>query len=533
MLKALLKKQLLEIFYKEAKPQKGKKSDKSKPILMYIFVYLLIFASLGFIMYQMANLICVPFVSAGYTWLYFAIMSLVSIAVGVIGGVFSTYSSLYLAKDNDMLLSLPIKPRTILSVRLLGVLFTGIIFLLPVFAPALGAYYVNAEGLSAMAVFTPLLCIPALALIILCLSCLLGWLVALLSTKLKGKSYITVIISIGFFVGYYALYGQAYTLLTNMAANPQVTAVKVKRYLYPLYKMGIGAAGNLADMLICIACCLALCGAMYYLLSRTFLKIATATSSNTAKKTKLGKMNFASASSALLRKELKHFTSSATYMLNCALGTVMMLVIAIFLFVKSDMLSTLFMMLPLDGGLLALIAVGAMCGAISMNDITAPSVSLEGKNLWLLQSMPVSPLQVFKAKIRLHLLLTVPSAVIMAVAVLYVLTPSVGHAFLILAASGVYLTFIAVLGLCLNLKMPNLNWTNEAVPVKQSMPVMLCLLGGWALISALGVLYYFIRNYISATVFLVLVTAVFVAFTVALYLWLCKRGTRIFLKLSA
>ena len=46
------------------------------------------------------------------------------------------------------------------------------------------------------------------------------------------------------------------------------------------------------------------------------------------------------------------------------------------------------------------------CGLVSMNFMTAPSVSLEGKSLWLLQSLPVEPWRIFREKIRMQLLLT-------------------------------------------------------------------------------------------------------------------------------
>ena len=49
-------------------------------------------------------------------WLYFTLMGLVAIFLGAFGSVFNTYSSLYLAKDNDLLLSLPIPLRVIISV---------------------------------------------------------------------------------------------------------------------------------------------------------------------------------------------------------------------------------------------------------------------------------------------------------------------------------------------------------------------------------------------------------------------------------
>ena len=47
-----------------------------------------------------------------------------------------------------------------------------------------------------------------------------------------------------------------------------------------------------------------------------------------------------------------------------------------------------------------------LCALASMNDMSAPSVSLEGKNLWLIQSLPITPWQVLRAKLLLHAGLT-------------------------------------------------------------------------------------------------------------------------------
>ena len=46
----------------------------------------------------------------------------------------------------------------------------------------------------------------------------------------------------------------------------------------------------------------------------------------------------------------------------------------------------------------------AVMGLVAaMNDMAAPSVSLEGKSLWLLQSTPVTPWQVLRAKLSMEL----------------------------------------------------------------------------------------------------------------------------------
>ena len=62
--------------------------------------------------------------------------------------------------------------------------------------------------------------------------------------------------------------------------------------------------------------------------------------------------------------------------------------------------------------LVPLLLIAAVCLLASMNDMAAPSVSLEGKSLWLAQSLPVKPWQVLRAKLAVHLTLTgVPAAV--------------------------------------------------------------------------------------------------------------------------
>ena len=67
----------------------------------------------------------------------------------------------------------------------------------------------------------------------------------------------------------------------------------------------------------------------------------------------------------------------------------------------------------------------------SINDISAPSVSLEGKTLWLVQALPVSPWQVLKAKLKLHLILTLPPAAVLTGCALAVFKPDTAYMVLI------------------------------------------------------------------------------------------------------
>lgn len=90
-----------------------------------------------------------------------------------------------------------------------------------------------------------------------------------------------------------------------------------------------------------------------------------------------------------------------------------------------------------------------------MNDMTAPSVSLEGKSLWLMQSLPVTPWQVLKAKLSMQIILTaVPMALcIVCAAAVYPFLPVQFLMMTLLVMS--YVVLMALLGLFLGVKIPS------------------------------------------------------------------------------
>ena len=135
MTKALFKKQMMEVFSWVYRNKKSGKNRSRQGLAAYILLYLFIFAFLGSVFYKVADMLCAPLAGAGLGWLYFALMGLIAVALGVFGSVFSTYSSLYMAKDNDFLLSMPIPAPKILLIRLAGVFAMGLLYELIVMIP--------------------------------------------------------------------------------------------------------------------------------------------------------------------------------------------------------------------------------------------------------------------------------------------------------------------------------------------------------------------------------------------------------------
>lgn len=397
MLKILLRKQLYELnssFFYDRK--KGRVRSKGTSILLIVLYALLMIVIMGGIFTMLSVMLCAPFVGMGLDWLYFDMMTLIALFLGVFGGVFNTYSSLYKARDNDLMLSLPIPTRYVLISRLTGVYLMGLMFSAVVMLPAVIVYFVVAHP-AVEGVVGSLLLTVLVSVFVFILSCLLGWVVAKISVHLKSRSLIVVILSLVFFGLYYFVCFNAYELLQELIVN------------------------------------------------------------------------------AL---------------------TVMM-------------------------------AVG-ICVIGAMNDLTAPSISLEGKSLWIAQSLPVRPQEVLHAKLRLHMLLTVIPELFCSACVCILLRPDLVTGVLCVILPPVFTLSVAAFGLVVNLKKPNLSWQTEAVAVKQSIGILIAMLGGWAIAAVLGAAYYLLYAKLGSAAFLALAIAVLTVLSVLELKWINTRGSEIF-----
>ena len=531
MLKLLLKKQLLEIFrsyYYDAKKNKAR-SKAATAAYMAMFVVLMVVV-LGGIFTLLSVKRCAPMAQAGMGWLYFALMGLLAVFLGVFGSVFNTYASLYLAKDNDLLLSMPIPVYVLLASRLLGVYLMGLLYSGIVILPAVIVYWAVA-GVTLANVLGGVLLTALISVFVMTLSCALGWVVAKISL-LKHKSFVTVVISLAFFGAYYFFYFRAMALIQELLANLAVYGAAVKDGAYPIYLFGSVGTGDAKACIIVTAFVAALFALMWALISRSFLKTATATGKTARTVYRETTVRQKSIPAALLGREFAHFGASPNYMLNCGLGTFLMPVCALLILWKGgEFLSTVETLLDgLEGSVPVMLSI-CLCGVASMNDMTAPSVSLEGKSLWLAQSLPVTSWQVLRAKLRMHLLLTVVPAALCGICVAVVSPAGAAQTALALVVAALFTVLSALLCLFLGLKMPNLHWTSEITPIKQGGAVALALLGGVVYAALLAAGFFLIGWRIGYMAFMAAFAVVTLAACVLLLRWIKTKGCTVFANL--
>ncbi len=525
MLKALLKKQILESFSFTTVGKGGKRRSKGQALL-FSALLLAGIAVIVCLFWAMAELLCKPLHAQGQDWLYFALMGTISTALGLVGSIFAAKSKLYEAKDNDLLLSMPIPSWVILFSRLVGLYFLIVFFEALVFIPALVCYFI-AVGFSAAVLIGGGLVFLAMPLGTLAICCILGWLLTLVTAKLPGKKFFTLVLSLGFFALYIVCYSQINEYLTYVVANGEMVGGKMKSFLYPFYQLGRGCVGKYGSLAIYAAIFVGAFVLTYLLLSFTYLPMVTANRGSKKRKYKGKNYRRNGVFVRLLKKEAKRYFSNPMITLNCFLGTLFALALPVIGAFNTELLNALSSMTGKSEGI-AMVFVVILCACASMNVISSCSVSLEGENLWILRSSPVKTESIFLAKIAFHWLAT--AIPIFVAGVYFSVTLKLG-AWLgatVIIACLTFVTCVSIFGLVVNLKTPKLNWPSELAAVKQNFGAMLAMFGEWALIALLVVGYFFLGKGMFIGGYLLFCAVLLALISGLLVWWLQTRGKKVF-----
>ena len=537
MLWKLIKIRLQSLFSNKGS-QKKKTNQKGRAILIgLLFVYCAV--AFGIMFYFLFDAIAQSLLPVpNLRWFYFALTGLLAFALSFFFTAFTAKSELFEAKDNELLLSMPIKPRTILLSRMAILLGSEYLFSLLVFGTS-GAAWFGAAGMDGLELVLFLVGSLALPLLGASLAALVGWLLARLTAKARNKTLVTMIFSLGFLGIYFYVYFNAQTYIQQLLVNYQAVAEGIAGwgFLFAWYGKGIAEA-NIPLLLGVVALCLGVFAVAVLLISRGFLHISSS-AAKTGRKMKPVKVEAASLSAALLRKELKRFTSSAVYMMNCGLGLILELAAAVLVLVKLEAIREVVGNLGAFGLNLTPVELAVITAVLlsffsSMSIITSPSVSMEGKNLWILKEAPIPAGAVLWAKLKLHLLLCCPPTLILSVAAGIALETKLWGWVCLLLIPQLYTLLTGAFGLMMNLLLPKLEWTNETVPVKQSAAPDLTMLGmmAYTMIGMGGFVFLvLVEKLLPASVFLGIIVGAAALWCLLTLLWLYHRGPKRFERL--
>ena len=491
MLKTLVKIRLLGLLSGLTRGRSGKNAKKKMSVGAIVGFSLLYLYLAGVMIFMFGGMFFAlsPLAEVGLGWVYFAAYGIICFALMIIGSAAIAKTQIFDAKDNDLLMSLPVPPSYIIISRMVTLLVTNLAYMLVVIIPAVGVWwYSNGFGILWLVIF--ILLSAALLLFSTAVGIFMGWVITLISRKAKNKTLVSSLFTLVFLFAYLYFWFTAQENLEKILLNIEDIAVGIKNIL-PIYWFGEAIAGeNILYALITLVVFTLPFVVAVAIISKTFYRIVSDSKSSVRIKDKKVSFNAVPVSRALLRRECARLFSIGV------------------------------------GELLApLLLVGFMF-IFSMVIFTSATISIEGKNIWILQSLPVSPVEIFKAKIKLHVYACLPALILSWAAINIGFYAGLLFAAVSLVILALFVLIMAQMGLAFNLSKPVLDWQDEAVAVKTGMSVMFTMFAGMALAVTPLIAIFLLADYIN---FVLIGWAVIeAAIALMLYKWLTGSGVKKF-----
>lgn len=475
---------------------------KISNILLYGFLFLYLFGYMFFIAYKMGE--SFQSINMQSLLLVFAVFS--GFAFSLINSTLLTFGYIFKGKDYELLSSLPIKNNHIFLSKLFSAVALQYIFSFFLYVPFIVSYFVFST-VTFSAVIISIFGFLFLPFIPVVLGLIFGLLINLITTRLKYKNIISIVLFLIFLVGVMLIsfssqqvIGYLMTNATNvnnilgsiyLPAKMLSIAISNGDWLNLLYYVLINVVPLALVTLVC---------AKYFVAFNSYFKKSARSQKFVLKKEK-------KLTNQVLKKELKRIFSSPNYFMNSCIGPIMLILFA-FVGIFSPSLVNF-------GGSGILNIVFLMSMFILMCSPLSVTISLEGKSFWIYRSLPLSPQKIFFNKILAHMIIFFPTVVISS---FLFLIQGVGLInFLIILAIGFVLCLLsALIALTIALKKYNFNYTNEIQITKQSSAVLIMLVIAVAGSMALNMAYYLFSSWCSQLAYVLFLLAVFAAVCIIL-----------------
>ena len=498
-------------------------------IILYIVSFLAIAISIGLLF----GLVAMTTAGKSYSWVYFSYMAIGMFLLSFVGSVFIAENQMFQAKDNETLASMPIKPWDILVSRIISMLIWNGIFGAIIGIPA-GIVYVYFRGFSFIKFIYYILALILVPLLALSCAMLAGWLLNLLSSKVKNTKIFRLAIAVVAMMLYFYFVFSDGGWVNNLAQNAQRFSEGIKTYIPPAYSVGMAIhKKSFIHMLLMLLWHIVPFIVVTIIVSRNFLRIITGGKDTKSVRYKSKGIKVRSLRASYLKLETERFFSSVSYIMNGGMGLLLLVLMAFFSFSKDGDLAQVVQALKTFGlpsqGVVPFSICAAILGLMSLVIISASTISLDANTLWLLKSMPIKGKDVILAKSGPHILISLPFILLAGIVIQIGFDMSIIERVLIILIPITATVFNALLGVRININHPKFNWTNETQAVKQGMAPLLAMLFNSlpVLIFVPGFMYLvFYKRFLTGTVYLILMEIIYIVLTLWMYLWTCRKGDK-------
>lgn len=526
----LLKIQLLDCF--DINKLLYCKDRKEKNRLMFmagtlIFVFCMLTILAFIYTYSMAK----GYEALGVLDLFMPLLMLTASLVTLITTLYKASGLLFRFRDYEMLMALPIKTSRLIGSRILMLYVMSLFFNLILLLPSCIAYGLIAQpSIDFYILFG--MSLPFIPLVPIIIATFIGAMISFIASRFKSVQSINLILTFGFLIGFMLLSTQANTLEGEWVNLSQMLVATMNKLypLAPLYGEAIGGQ-NLGAFFLFIVISVLAFTVFTGLLSLCYKKLNTQLASGSTQKTYIKQDLYATSPfMALYKKEMKRYFSSSLYVLNTGFGMVIMAIASVVIAFKGA--SGLESMLQMSGmsSLFKVWAPFVLAACCTLSCTTACSISLEGNNWWIIKSSPIKAHSLFMSKVALNLTVIIPILLISSSLVAYGLKTSFSQTLLLYILPLAYSFFTTFVGLLVNLKFPNFNWSSETIVIKQSLATLLSLLVGFISLGIPMMVIYLFPN-LSLTLLAIYTTLCLFLLDILLYAYIKQKGDTLLTKL--
>lgn len=404
--------------------------------------------------------------------------------------VLKSNSMFFYNKDFNMLSVLPITQKDIILSKFLILYFLNLIISCSCIFPAV-ILLILKKIISVSAGIIFLLSGFALPMIPMCVASILSIIIEYCSVFFKRKNQISILFFYLLMTGYFI----------TVSFNRDLDSVSLGNLLqtqlykiFPLSKLFYIDQNIYLKILQFISITIIITIVYIFFIGKNYNKIHQKLNTQSFKN-KRTKSILRTPFFSLYLKELNRFITSPIRVLNCGLGIISLCVLCVGCMILGFNKIEIFLGIRDLEHILTQYGSSVIGAFFLMSCTTSSSISLEGKNVWILQTAPIGISQILNSKIAVNMSIHLIGYLFAMIAIF----PNIGTGFLqILLTVFVpvfYSFFISTVGIFFNIKYLNLNWNDEISVIKHSPASIITHL--IAIITIiLSALLFFIINFI-------------------------------------
>ena len=511
----------------------GKKDNKLILIAIPIFLML----SIGTSAYHF-------FEELSVTHMQFVLLGVMTIGISIftlIEGIYKSGSLLFNCNDDQLLLSMPIKKSNILLLRIIKFYIFELLFNSIFILPFMVSYIFWEDNLAWTYYLTSIIMLLLMPIIPIIISCVIGFITTHISGKFKKKNIVQIAISFVVLIGVLFLSSNSQNYLNYLIKNVGSINELISRLYYPAgVYIKLITDFNIGDLFIFIFINITILVLAIFLLNRFYFKINSQNKKIMVNSKRItSSFKTKSPYYSFIKKELNTFFNIPVLLINSGFALVLFIIIVILAATHFNSILNILSSNPdiniskdliinnISVFIFILISLTSY-----MTSITSSVISLEGKSINLLKSLPIKFKDILLSKIIACLIITTP--------VLFIGNIILFIRFKIGFAEGLLLLLLSILvplvshyiGLIINLRYPKFDATTDAEVVKQSISSLLSVFLGIILfIISFALIYKALGHYSSITI-LSISSIIYILLNIALYIYLNIIGTKQFGNLS-